>query len=346
MCKNDIIFTFECLIDGKLETITHYAEKEGYIHIPEKHIVSGWGLLQNELLYKVFDNYDELLFDLYKNIPEITIDEFTNKKIIKWKMVAMNSGYSTGISSYSNDNKTTLTFSFNNYEDKDFIIFQFSSKEFMLSKGDIVSFLFADNKIFDFTLENNSYKISHPHIDKIFENKVQISLEELQHFETIEFVKWKISIKKQNQEIIGGENGISQYKSHSNLVTVIQRFTKEYRDLVSYEIVDYKPLLQRELLTLAENLPIAEECHVYLMIDTINHYHKIGISNKPSWREKTLQSEKPTIELLASKKFINRKIASSFEKALHETFAKKRIRGEWFNLEMTEVNDIIRTLND
>jgi hypothetical protein len=282
----------------------------------------------------------------YINSPKITFDEFTNKKSIQWKMVAMNSGYSTGITSYSNDNSITFTFTFNNFDNKDFIVFQFSSKEIMLSKGDTISFLFSDNKIIDFTIDTVSYKISHPNIDKQFENKLQITLEELHHFEINKFIKWKITIKKQNREIIGGENGINQYKSHDNLVTAIQKFTNEYKALVSAEITDYKPLLQREAITMLSEIPLAKECYVYLMIDTINHYHKIGISNKPTWREKTLQSEKPTIELLASKRFINRKIASSFEKALHETYSHKRIRGEWFNLDLNEVNEIVKTLND
>ena len=80
------------------------------------------------------------------------------------------------------------------------------------------------------------------------------------------------------------------------------------------------------------------------MIDIINNYHKIGISNKPDYREKTLQSEKPTIEMLCSKRFPNRKIASSFEQALHQTYTANRIRGEWFNLSKKDVEDLIQTL--
>jgi hypothetical protein len=38
--------------------------------------------------------------------------------------------------------------------------------------------------------------------------------------------------------------------------------------------------------------------YVYLMIDKNTGYHKIGFSKNPKHREKTLQSEKPTIELL------------------------------------------------
>lgn len=89
-----------------------------------------------------------------------------------------------------------------------------------------------------------------------------------------------------------------------------------------------------------------EHCFVYVMQDTVNSYYKIGISKKPEWRERTLQSQKPTIELIAAKKFVSRRMASSFEKALHETYLIKRIRGEWFNLDYSEVKEIEATLND
>jgi hypothetical protein len=80
------------------------------------------------------------------------------------------------------------------------------------------------------------------------------------------------------------------------------------------------------------------------MIDTTNLYHKIGISANPKYRESTLQSDKPTIELICAKKFPSRQIAESIEKALHSTFSDRRIRGEWFKLNEQEVDEIKRTL--
>ena len=80
------------------------------------------------------------------------------------------------------------------------------------------------------------------------------------------------------------------------------------------------------------------------MIDKANGFYKIGLSNNPNFRESTLQSEKPTIEIIVSKKFINRKIASIFEKTLHTNYETKRIRGEWFNLDLLELNEVIAIL--
>ena len=88
-----------------------------------------------------------------------------------------------------------------------------------------------------------------------------------------------------------------------------------------------------------------EKCFVYLMYDEKNGYYKIGISNNPQYRERTLQSEKPSIRLLCAKDFPARIIAEAIEGALHKAFAAKHMRGEWFNLEAQDVANIIKTLS-
>lgn len=92
-------------------------------------------------------------------------------------------------------------------------------------------------------------------------------------------------------------------------------------------------------------LPAESACSVYLMHDTTNGFYKIGISNNPEYRERTLQSEKPTIELIVAKEFPVRAIAEAFEAALHKTYASKRIRGEWFDLTGRDVVDLKKALS-
>lgn len=87
-----------------------------------------------------------------------------------------------------------------------------------------------------------------------------------------------------------------------------------------------------------------EECYVYLMLDTKNGYYKIGISNEPEWREKTLQSEQPSIKQVAAKKYVNRRIAANFEKALHDSYSHRRKRGEWFQLDQEDIDELKETL--
>lgn len=76
----------------------------------------------------------------------------------------------------------------------------------------------------------------------------------------------------------------------------------------------------------------------YLMKDSSNTFTKIGISNNPKLREKTLQAEKPTISLLYT---FNKNI----EKELHSKYKDKRIRGEWFNLSSEDIDIIINKYN-
>ena len=85
-------------------------------------------------------------------------------------------------------------------------------------------------------------------------------------------------------------------------------------------------------------------CYVYLMYDEANGFYKIGISNSPKYREHTLQSEKPTIVLIQAKQFPIRTIAEAFESALHKAYESKRLRGEWFKLEHSDVEDLKKAL--
>ena len=75
---------------------------------------------------------------------------------------------------------------------------------------------------------------------------------------------------------------------------------------------------------------------VYLMEDLSNGYYKIGWSKNAEYRERTLQSEKPTICLL-------KKVWADFsvEKKVHEFYSAKRIRGEWFSLTKDELKDFV-----
>lgn len=138
--------------------------------------------------------------------------------------------------------------------------------------------------------------------------------------------------------IVAPRDGIIRVISRSRIA--------HYGDLI-FEVVDevVEPPKETTIpITVEHKAVIEEPCYVYLMIDTTNGFHKIGISNKPQYREKTLQSEKPTIELVCAKQFPSRTIAEAFESALHKAYANKRLRGEWFNLSEEEVLMLKETL--
>ncbi len=88
----------------------------------------------------------------------------------------------------------------------------------------------------------------------------------------------------------------------------------------------------------------SELCYTYLMKDDSNGYYKIGMSNNPTYRERTLQSAKPTITLLCSKEFSSREEAREHEKYLHNKYADKRLRGEWFKLTELDIINVKKSL--
>ncbi len=75
--------------------------------------------------------------------------------------------------------------------------------------------------------------------------------------------------------------------------------------------------------------------YVYLMVDRNTGMTKIGCSNNPKVRERTLQSEKPTIEMIG--KWPG---SMALEKQLHKKYKTKRVRGEWFRLTDADKKDV------
>jgi hypothetical protein len=78
---------------------------------------------------------------------------------------------------------------------------------------------------------------------------------------------------------------------------------------------------------------------IYIMIDYNTGYYKIGHSKNVLRRESTLQSEKPTIELLYTFEGDRKD-----ERDIHENYKDFRIRGEWFALDKWMVDAIISNL--
>ena len=208
-----------------------------------------------------------------------------------------------------------------------------------------MSFLFEDGEQIHFELFTNPIQCKNRSNENILEYKSIITYAELQLFATSKFKKWKISLFSEKREILGGDLGgeMTFYKNKNNIQIAINRFAKDYIELVKEAIPDYQPT---EILQTKETKENSSDfCFVYLMHDTRNDYYKIGISNNPEYRESTLQSEKPTIEMIISKKYPVRKIAESIEKALHETYSEKRLRGEWFELNSNDVEHLKQSLS-
>lgn len=67
---------------------------------------------------------------------------------------------------------------------------------------------------------------------------------------------------------------------------------------------------------------------VYLMKNMANGYYKIGKGLSPFTRERTLQAQEPDVRLLVSVE-----TDAAFERQMHQRYAHRRVRGEWFSLD-------------
>lgn len=84
---------------------------------------------------------------------------------------------------------------------------------------------------------------------------------------------------------------------------------------------------------------VKEPRFLYLMKCESTGLYKIGVSKNPKFREKTLQSEKPTISMVA--KWAN---SSQLERGWHCYFKQQRVRGEWFKLSPPQVKFMCATM--
>jgi hypothetical protein len=75
--------------------------------------------------------------------------------------------------------------------------------------------------------------------------------------------------------------------------------------------------------------------YVYLMVNTDTSLMKIGTSKNPIYREKTLHSQEPKVHLVAKWN-----CSKEREKILHQKYKHKRIRGEWFRLDLNDLKEI------
>ena len=284
------------------------------------------------------------------NIPISKSDPFTKKFNLEWESLAGNeffekvlNGTINMVSSKPDINRLFLTV--NHLEGKDYLILRHPSKDYMLDVGDKFYILFENNEVLEFEIEKKSFHLYNSLSDtykQVYENRILLYKEDLESLSQNTIKDWRI-LCSGNRKIEGMSsfgNG-HNYENKENLQIALKKLFVDYYKIVN-GIENYEPLSK---LVFINEVSLTEVCHLYLMKDLSNGYYKIGISNNPEYREKTLQSEKPTIELITSKGFSNRKIALAFENSLHKSYENKRLRGEWFELterEITEIKEIIK----
>ena len=281
----------------------------------------------------MFDNgIDAVDFLIGDPSANITTDPFTKKHSLKidWDGLLQCDGrFQIGTSLFLKldyfENTCGITF----YTNSDILFDEVPSEvytkpQFTLSSNDTISIKFEDESILDFNSikkTNFSCILHQEDLDALTQKKI---------------VATRISFGEGGKDPISMEFQNSIFGIYSYLALVL--YFRKYVET----IMEIHPRYNLPNRTIHKESQ--EYCYVYLMQDEINGYYKIGISNKPDYRERTLQSEKPSIKLIACKKYPTRKIAASIESALHTAYNQQHLRGEWFNLDEADVAAIIETL--
>lgn len=278
--------------------------------------------LLNLQIGSVFSTLDECFSHLLPS-SEIIRDPFSQTQKLVW-----NKNWTYHITG------TTLNVSLEFQNNDGFICFAMQ-KDTKVQQGDAVSLLLDDGTIIDISIQN---KVTQN--EEWYEVLCNLYQEDIELLLNKSVSKIRITYNKGNKASQTWDFVDEEYSPYFRQLfsAYVSHFTNE----VNKHMPNYT-FPRRTSVSMLSKYGF-NWCYVYLMKDTSNGYYKIGISNTPEYREKTLQSEKPSIEMLSCKKFPTRKIAEAIESALHIAYSRQRIRGEWFNLDDVDVAAIIETL--
>jgi hypothetical protein len=113
-----------------------------------------------------------------------------------------------------------------------------------------------------------------------------------------------------------------------------EQINKELDKLKDKSSDEVKEILKEvELKDYYKPIITTKPTQTYLMKNKRNGLYKIGRSINPLQREKTLQSEEPEIEMV-------KVWEDNIESILHRKYTDQRVRGEWFELNKTQVKYI------
>lgn len=225
---------------------------------------------------------------------------------------------------------------------KEQFVFQYHKKEFSLHKfvkGDSFHFVFENNRHLEYKLKKAAASTNNADYKQV---TFAMLPQDIQLFASENLIGIRCEFQNGDAPLeLRKENDLASL----TFKYYFQNYIKALLECgVNIDAADFKCESASEVKK--EPLKSKEEsCFVYLMKDETNGYYKIGISNRPEYRERTLQSEKPTIALLCAKEFPTRIIAEAIESALHKAFEDKRLRGEWFALDEKDVLNVIKTLS-
>ena len=293
------------------------------------------------VICSTFLSIEELVQNKYQTSYYIGRDVFTGEKTIKWQQVfgiSPDSGFRDGVWEGVEFGKRNVVIIYSVQNNKAVLRLhtgknlEKGSVKINIAGGDKIQLLLSNQESISYIV-SSSTKLN----DYIKECCIPLSSSDIEKLKEYPIVGIRIS--KNNSDI-----SVDYYINIDKKVWAIiyDDYVTKYLAALEECEIDWKA--QSSTKEQKDTERNNEECFVYLMHDTTNNAYKIGISNNPHYREHTLQSEKPFIELLGSKQFPTRKIAAAFESALHDAYGDKHIRGEWFFLDADDVNNVLESL--
>ena len=130
------------------------------------------------------------------------------------------------------------------------------------------------------------------------------------------------------------ESKCEYWKNQCEKLDVGKNSYKALLDMVTEEKNEYTNIRKSFINSLIQTNTLVSGKKTYLIYDDITQKFKIGKSYDPYKREKTLCSDRCSINLVAYCDY-------DIESVLHSMYSEYRVRGEWFNLSTNQVRWII-----
>lgn len=212
-------------------------------------------------------------------------------------------------------------------------VYCYLDTEYILSKEDFLR---------DFFVDVNKYKTQYGDVFSIKDSDIDLDIyySKNTYKEKIQYVRYfhkvLIDLYYDCDEVIE-EVSEAYMDKQFNLYT--EKWIKEMK---KDEYILYLKNFNRELTQSAnkKNTKSKEilKQKTYILKDNNTGFYKIGKSINPKERERTLQSEKPTIKMI-------KEFKTDIESKLHKKYSEHRVRGEWFDLNNVQLKYICTNYN-
>ena len=146
---------------------------------------------------------------------------------------------------------------------------------------------------------------------------------------------WKSECEYYKSECEDLESKCEYWKNQCKKLDVGKDSYKALLDMVTEENIEHTNIRKSFINSLIQTNTLVSSKKTYLIYDDITQKFKIGKSYDPYKREKTLCSDRCSINLVAYCDY-------DIESVLHSMYSEYRVRGEWFNLSTNQVRLIIK----